>query len=150
MNNYSVDFAHGGVYKFDGNWANPVKLFSTTSDYLGITFDTSDSTFWIAKFHTGVVEHRSVTGTVLSSFALPFTGASCLALDPQDRTLWMGSQNAQGTFYQYELDGTQVRTRTYSFLKTQNTLGGEFPVPTPTPTPTPTQRLHTNAPAVGR
>ncbi len=137
VNNYSVDFAHGGVYKFDGNWASPVKLFSTTSDYLGITFDTSDNTFWIAKFHTGIVEHRSMTGTVLSSFTLPFTGASCLALDPQDRTLWMGSQNNKGTFYQYELDGTQVRTRTYAFLKTQNTLGGEFPVPTPTPTPPP-------------
>ena len=134
-NNYSVDFAHGGVYKFDSNWANPVKLFSTSSDYLGITFDTLDNTFWLAKFHTGLIEHRSMNGALLSSFNLPFTGASCLALDPQDRTLWMGSQNAKGTFYQYELDGTQVRARTYTFLKTQNTLGGEFPVPTPTPTP---------------
>jgi hypothetical protein len=138
--NYSVEFNHGGVYRFNPDWTNPVMIFSTSSDYLGITYDAANNTLWIAKFHTGLVEHRTLTGTLLSSFTVPFTGVSCLALDPVDRTLWMGSQNNQGTFYQYTQAGVQVRTRTYTNLRSQNTLGGEFPFvvgPTPTPTPTP-------------
>ncbi len=93
-----------------------------------------------------IVEHRSLTGALLSSFTVPFTGVSCLALDPADGTLWMGSQNTKGTFYQYSQAGTRLRTRTYGNLLGQNTLGGEFPPapdappppPPPTPTPTPT------------
>ena len=137
--NYSVEFNHGGVYRFNADWTNPVMLFSTTSDYVGITFDTSNGTLWIAKFHTGIVEHRTLTGSLISSFTVPFTGVSCLAMDPADRTLWMGSQMNQGTFYQYTQAGTLVRTRFYPALQSQNTLGGEFPIsaaPTPTPTPT--------------
>jgi hypothetical protein len=141
--NYAVDYNNGGVYRFDSFWENPQLLFSTAKHYLGITFDTSNNTLWISQWDNGVVEHRSLNGNLLSSFSVPFLKATCLALDPADGTLWMGSQLNLGTFSQFAQDGTPISTRAYPQLANLNTLGGEFPVssggePTPTPTPTPT------------
>jgi hypothetical protein len=128
--NYSVDFLTGDVYAFDTVWANPMLLFSTASGYLDITADSSTGTLWVASFIGTTVEHRSLGGAVLSSFTVPFTSISCLALDPADGTLWLGSQHAQGTFYQYSQAGTLLNTVHYTELETQNTLGGEFPLQT--------------------
>ena len=60
--NYSVDFNRGGVYSFNSDWTNPQLLFSTASDYLGITFDVTTNTIWIATFHSSSVEHRDLSG----------------------------------------------------------------------------------------
>ena len=49
-----------------------------------------------------------------------------IAVDPADNTLWMGSQNAQGSFYQYSKSGTALGSVFYPALASQNTLGGEF------------------------
>ncbi len=137
--NYSVDYTNGGVYKFSSSWGNPVLLFNTAAHYLGITVAFEDGggdsptgslpTFWISKWDTGVVEHRGLNGSLISSFTVPFNRISCLAWDSADGTLWMGSQSTLGTFYQYATDGTLIRTRFYSALTSQNTLGGEFRSP---------------------
>lgn len=147
--NYSVDFNNGGVYRFNSNWGTPVLLFSTPPHYLGITVASasdlhvdggSNQSLWISQWESGVVENRRFDGSLISSFSVPFTRISCLAFDPADGTLWMGSQSTLGTFYQYAQDGTPISTRVYSALTSQNTLGGEFPsdaVPAPSATPTP-------------
>jgi hypothetical protein len=146
-NNYSVDYNNGGVYKFDSDWGGPSLLFETPIHYLGITYDESNNTLWLSQWDNGVVEHRALDGTLLGSFAVPFTKISCLAIDPADGTLWMGSQITQGTFYQYTQSGIIVTTRVYPFLTKLNTLGGEFPSPIvapsprPAPGPTPTVTL---------
>jgi hypothetical protein len=141
-NNYSIDYNNGGVYKFDSDWGGPTLLFATPIHYLGITYDESNNTLWLSQWDTGVVEHRSLDGTLLGSFNVPFINVSCLALDAADGTLWMGSQTTQGTFYQYTQAGALVTTRFYPFLTKLNTLGGEFPstivAPTPRPAPGPT------------
>jgi hypothetical protein len=131
--NYTVDYDRGGVYSTKTDWSNPTLLFSTSSGYIGIAYDSTDGTLWLSQFNGNTVEHRSLTGTVLSSFVVPFTSITCLALDPADGTLWMGSQTTKGTFYQYSKAGVQLSTVIYSALASQNTLGGEFVVP-PEPT----------------
>ena len=138
--NYSVDYNNGGVYRFDTFWGYPAKIFSTSQHYLGITFDQSNNTLWISNWDTGVVEHRSINGQVLSTFPSALVKPTCLALDPADGTLWMGSQNNLGTFYQFAQDGTLKGTRIYPQLSNLNTLGGEFRVngtSTPPPPPAP-------------
>jgi hypothetical protein len=130
--NYSVDYNSGNVYSFNGDWTNPTLLFSEPIGFLGITYDATDNSLWLANFNGTIVEHRSLFGTLISSFTVPFTSITCLALDPADNTLWMGSQNTQGTFYQYSKTGSQLSTVTYPALVTQNTLGGEFQALLPT------------------
>ena len=142
--NYSIDYTNGGVYKFNSNWGSPTLLFNTAAHYLGITVAFEESgggspsgslpTFWISKWDSGVVEHRGLNGSLISSFTVPFAYLSCLAWDPADGTLWMGSRTTPGTFYQYATDGTLIRTRFYSALTSQNTLGGEFRSPAATGT----------------
>ena len=124
--NYSVDFTSGDVYSFNHDWTNPTYLFTTAPGFLGITYDATDNSLWLSDFTGNTVEHRSLFGTLISSFTVPFTSISCLALDPADNTLWMGSQTNQGTFYQYSKSGTQLSTVFYPALTSQNTLGGEF------------------------
>jgi hypothetical protein len=131
--NYTVDYDGGGVYSTKTDWSNPTLLFSVAPRYLGIAYDSTDGTLWLSQFNGNTVEHRSVNGALLSSFVVPFTSITCLALDPADGTLWMGSQSTEGTFYQYSKAGVQLSTVTYPALVGQNTLGGEFVVP-PAPT----------------
>jgi hypothetical protein len=68
----------------------------------------------------------------MSSFPVPFTSITCLALDPADNTLWVGSQNTEGSFYQYSKTGTQLSSVFYPAMAGSNTLGGEFQTFAPT------------------
>jgi len=76
--------------------------------------------------YDGTTDTTSLFGTLISSFTVPFTSITYRALDPTDNTLWMGSQNTEGMFYQYSKTGTQLSSVFYPALATQNTLGGEF------------------------
>jgi hypothetical protein len=124
--NYSVDINTGNVYSFNSTWGSPTYLFTTSPGFLGITYDATDNSLWLANHGGNTVEHRSLFGTLISSFTVPFTSITCLALDPADNTLWMGSQNTGGTFYQYSKSGTALGSVFYPALAAQNTLGGEF------------------------
>ena len=124
--NYSIDYFSGGVYRMNADWSSPTLLFNAPSCYLGITYDRATDTLWISQFCGSTVEHRSLSGAILSSFTVPFTSVTCLAIDPADATLWMGTQNDLGTFYQYSQAGALLNTATYTELIDQNTLGGEF------------------------
>jgi hypothetical protein len=126
--NYSVDFYGGGVYRFNSNWSNPVLLFPTAPGYMGITFDIATNTLWLSFYNGNMVEHRSLTGAVISSFSVAAT-PSALALDPADGTLWLTAQQPQGILFQYSQSGVPLGSVAYPELVDQNTLGGEFAVP---------------------
>lgn len=126
--NYAFDYSTGAVFRFGLDWSGGEQLFDfgASSQYLGITYDPTDDTFWISGWSSNVVTHVSKTGAVLGTFTASAFGSSltALALDHADGTLWMGSQNSRGVFAQYTKTGTLLGTRAYSF--TDNVLGGEF------------------------
>jgi len=126
--NYVVDFGNGTVVQLDTNWTNPTTLFNlpTTAQYLGITYDFSDNTLWVSGWSQGIIEHYTMNGALLGSFNTAFSSISCLALDHATGTLWMGTQNQQGTFFQYSKTGTAMGSVSIPALVSQNTLGGEF------------------------
>ena len=126
--NYGVNWGDGDVIRFDLDWSNPVTLFSlgAATSYLGITYDPTNNSLWIASWNTATIYNYTMGGVLISSFTTPAAAISCLALDPADNTLWFGSQSTQGTFYQYSKAGVQLSTETYATLVSQNTLGGEF------------------------
>ncbi len=134
--NYTIDYGTGDVLSYNRNWQGPVTLFNAATgfgNYLGITYDGTGG-LWISRWNSDVVEHRSMTGSLLSSFNTGFNSISCLAMNYSDGTLWMGTQNSQGTFFQFSTTGTNLQTVTYSNMAGANTLGGEFdvnPVPEP-------------------
>jgi hypothetical protein len=128
QNNFVVDFGTGAIFQLNTDWTNPTSLFNlgTATNYLGITYDVTDNSFWVSGWNLGVVEHYAMNGTFLGGFNTPFNFVSCLALDPVSGTLWMGSQNQQGTFFQYSKAGAAMGQVNIPELVNQNTLGGEF------------------------
>lgn len=128
LHNYAYNFGGGGVYQFGPDWSGGSLLFAFggANQYLGITHDSTDDTFWVSGWSTNNVVHLSRTGATLGSFSASFFSGSLtvLALDPADGTLWMGSQSNKGIFAQYTKSGTLLGTHNYGF--TDNTLGGEF------------------------
>lgn len=132
--NYFMDFGTGTVYQTGLDWSSPTPLFTVGGgSYLGITYDFSDDTLWVSGWSQGIVEHRTLGGALLGSFATPFNSISCLALDDASGTLWMGTQTQQGTFFQYSKAGASMGSVFIEDLVTQNTLGGEFRAVVPEP-----------------
>ncbi len=126
-NFYLVDYFENGVYRFDGTWSAPTHLFDVGNSSIGITYDSSNNSLWVAGWAGPVtVTDYSMTGEVLSSFTVLLPFVTCLALDPADDTLWMGSQATMGTFHQYSKAGVSLGSETYDALRFQNTIGGEF------------------------
>jgi len=123
---YYYLFSHGSqtIYRFEKDWKNPQTLFSFTGlSRLGITYDPTDNTLWISGWGTGLVEHYTMSGVLLGSFATD-TYTSALALDHADGTLWL-SVDATSTFRQYTKSGTLLSTVTFSGI-TGGIYGGEF------------------------
>ncbi len=128
--NYSVGFTDGLVYQMNLDWSKPVVLFDTHAGAgdLGITYDSANNSIWVSSFVSNSVTDYTLSGTVLSSFTGPNVELTSLAYDPSDGTLWMGSQNQEGTFWQYSTSGVQLQSQFYAALAGQNTLGGEFSI----------------------
>ncbi|HOX36661.1 MAG TPA: PEP-CTERM sorting domain-containing protein [Candidatus Brocadiia bacterium] len=129
--NYTVQYLTGDVYRTDLDWQNPVLLFNIgDGSELGITYDGTNNSLWVSDFDTDTVRNFTMGGGLISSFSAGIVSLTCLALDPADGTLWMGSQLTEGTFYQYSKAGVLLDTVTYGPLAGVNTLGGEM-VPEP-------------------
>ena len=141
--NYSVDYFTGNVWRTDRNWANAQLLFGTgNASRLGITWDSFNNSLWISDWTGTNVTDWTLGGTQLSQFNTSRSSLTSLAMDYADRTLWFGSQNTQGTFYQYSTAGTLLATKNYAgAMNSQNTLGGEFNVLAPTSVPEPASLL---------
>ncbi len=127
--NYSVDWDTGDVWQFDRNWANGSVLFTLpggSGGYLGITYDPSNNSLWVSGWNSGVIENRAMNGTILSSFATTFSDITCLGMEYSTGTLWMGTQTAEGNFYNYSTNGGFLGSVSYNDMTAVNTLGGEF------------------------
>ena len=74
--------------------------------------NAADGSFWLSQYgFSDLVEHRSSTGTLLSSFNSGINGSQGLALDPIDGTLWM----SQGfTLYQFSQAGVPLQNISFS------------------------------------
>ncbi len=140
--NYSVDFNTGNVWRMDRNWANAQLLFATGNAYrLGITWDSFNNSLWVSDWTGTNVTDWSLSGTQLSQFNTSRSSLTSLAMDYADHTLWFGSSDTEGTFYQYSTAGTLLATTSYAGMNRQNTLGGEFDVPARTTVPEPASLL---------
>lgn len=125
---YFVDYSLGTVYRTDLDFSNPVALFGNLGGgaFLGITYDASNNSLWLSGWSSNVVRNYSLAGTLLSSFTGPTSSLTSLALDPATGTLWMGSQQQQGNFWEYSRTGALLQSINLPSLANQNTLGGEF------------------------
>ena len=126
-NNYGVDWGVGGVYSTARDWSGATLMFTPTmsSQYLGITYDTSDDGLWISSWGTGSIEHYTKSGTLISAFNSGLFNVTCLAYDPADGTLWMQEWGDFGHYQQFDRFGTKLSDVFYA-MAGQNTLGGEF------------------------
>lgn len=126
---YAWDFNQNRVLRFDLNWNNPTPLFSidgSGGDFLGITYDEVNNSLWISGWNKSEIRDYSMTGQLLSSFAVPHDHNAALALDPATQTLWLADWNALGNFEQYSKTGVQISSQFYPALGGWTVLGGEF------------------------
>jgi hypothetical protein len=125
--NFSVDYLTGNVWSMDRDWANASLLFSTGfSGELGITWDASTNTLWTLNYYDGAVHNWTLGGSFLGGFNTGLSFAGSLAMDYADGSLWLTSQTAFGTLYQYSTSGTF--TGLSEGIAGYNYLGGEFDV----------------------
>jgi len=123
---YAVDFFSGDVYRFKKTWKKPKKMFSVggPGDYLAMTYDPSNDSFWVARWDSNRVENFDRDGNFLSRFTVGHDLITCLALEHDRGILWIGNEEDRGVFEGYDRDGNLVATVDYGF--DFNTLGGEF------------------------
>lgn len=130
INNFTVDYSGGGVYKTGLDWTSPVLLFAITApNNLSITYQAANNSLWISSWGTNTITDYSMSGAILSSFTVPVVEVAGLALDPADGTLWFGTQSdfsSARTLYQYSTAGTFLSSAVYAGLTGDNFLGGEF------------------------
>ncbi|MBU6387386.1 MAG: PEP-CTERM sorting domain-containing protein [Planctomycetes bacterium] len=128
--NYAVSWASGTVYRFTTDWETPTYLFSANlggSTPGGITYDSSDNTFWFSEDRGGYVWNYSKDGMLLSSFNTGLSIDWNLALNPEDKTLWFGS--AFGTsLYQFSKTGTMLGSYSPTGYDAASFYSGEFSV----------------------
>ncbi len=135
---YMVDYENGDVVRTNLDFTGATVLFGGLGGnaFLGSTYDPTNNSLWISGWTNNQVRNYTLDGTLLSSFnAVATNRLTSLALDYATDTLWMGTQNAFGQFYEYSKTGTLLQTVDIGGLSEQNTLGGEFAftaVPEPT------------------
>ena len=135
--NYSVDFGAGGVYRHELDWSDPTLLFTAGGTRIGITYDPSNKSFWVAEWDEqeaeSTIENFSPDGTLLGAFTVPVEAVMALAMDYADGTLWFGTQSDLDApvriLYQYSRTGLLLNTSAYNGLTNLNYLGGEFAFP---------------------
>lgn len=139
--NYAWGVTSGIAYQFNLDWTNPVALFTlgnASGGRLGITYDASNNSLWIAGFDGTVgtlISDYSLTGTLLSSFDIGHGFSGALALDPADGTLWLSNLISGGTLTleQYARSASGSFGATQTILSSQTytgisdgAFGGEF------------------------
>src|ERR1035438_6875480 len=129
--NYLVDWDFGTVYQTARDYTNPTALFGTGRGYeLGITYDASNQSLWIANWLNNTVSDYSLRGGLLSSFSTGHIYNDALALDPADDTLWLVN-GGTGNLEQYSTAGALLSVGPYI----GTALGGEFNLAPTTPEP---------------
>jgi hypothetical protein len=129
-NLYYLTYNSGGenVYEADSNWQNSTFLFQAgpyTYRDTGITYDPLNNSLWVTPSY-GVMDDFSLTGTLLSSFAIS-TFATALAFDPTDGTLWFTDPAYGGTLLQYSTAGVNLQDIAINTISgVEPGAGGDF------------------------
>jgi hypothetical protein len=123
--NYAVNYNDGVVYRFNSDWTTAVALFDagTNTNFVGITYDSTNNSLWISGWGDTMVHNYTMDGTLLSSFSTGHITNGALALDSADGTLWLRNFQTTGQFEQYSKTGTLLSTQDFALA---NTFGGEF------------------------
>lgn len=131
--NYLISWDTGDVIQTDPDYSNPVTLFNSggPGNYLGITYDPTNNSLWLAQFGGGTVENRTLGGGFISAFNTGISLQAALALDHADGSLWLVEWTQNGDFRQYDKSGNPLDTEHYDALIGVNPLGGEFALPEP-------------------
>ena len=128
--NYTADYCGGGIYATDRTWQNATQLFSLGANPLGITYDATNNSLWIAHFGgNGDITNYSLGGSVLGSFNTGIALIASLAFDGADNSLWFYDRSTLGgsnTFYQYSRSGALLSVTNHPETGYNNFLGGEF------------------------
>lgn len=126
-NVYTVDWISGQVRSWDANYANGTALFQANGGDIGITFD--GTYLWTSNWNQDLLSKWTLSGSLAASYQTGFGGASALAYDSIDGTLWMAS-NQGYTALQFDPSTNQV-LQTYHMPA--SVLGGEMPFAVPAP-----------------
>jgi hypothetical protein len=130
--NYAVDWDGGtGVYQYDRNWANPVKLFDLGggTGASGLTYDLVNGTLWVNREYDGSpIEQYDLSGNLISSFT-PDPARGGLAYEPSTDTIWR-VRNGYGICDQFDKSGNLLQSFSVPELS-GNYWGAEFQVPEP-------------------
>lgn len=118
--NYTVAYSNGQVIRTDRDFENASVLFTTARSSLGITYDETNDSLWIANFGGTSIRNYSMNGSLLGSFATSQGVNGGLALDHADQTLWF--VDTAGNIEQYSKTGTYLQTG----VNVGYVLGGEF------------------------
>ncbi len=103
VHNYLVNES-GDVFSTNSTFQLPTLLFLTNQTTRGIAYDPSNKSLWMNV--NGAMVDYSLTGDILSSFALSGLDGSAIAYDQEDLTLWVATARATSTeMQQYTRDG---------------------------------------------
>ena len=120
--NYTVSYSDGNVYRMGRDFSHPQALFNVGLYRLGITYDASNQSLWIADWSGSMVTNYSLAGQVQSSFSTGHNSNGALALDPADQTLWLVDNSNGSRLQQWSKSGTLLSTG----IVVGYSLGGEF------------------------
>lgn len=127
--NWLVSFNDDGVWQFDRNWANPIRIFGLPTKPTGITYDLVSGHLWIARDTASVIEEYTLGGTLVSSFGYGSGRLGSLAYEPATDTLW-GNVNGSDEIRQFSKAGVLLESVNIPGLAGNN-WGGEFSIPEP-------------------
>ena len=128
------------VVQTDLDWQNPAVLFSVQSsanqccEFLGITYDPTNSSLWISGWVSTDIRDYSLGGTLLSSFSTGHGSNGALAYDAADNSLWI-SDGESSFLEQYSTSGTLLQGGTPTGLPNGDYLAGEFALKASVPEP---------------
>lgn len=134
--NYLVDWDGDEVYMTNADYSAPTLMYRLpANDWLGITYDPTNNSLWLAAHSGGDVINVDMAGNILSAFNTGLRNQAALALDHADGSLWLVKWTQNGDFYQFDKSGNLLSTVHYDGLVDVNPLGGEFAIPGPAALP---------------
>lgn len=134
--NYLVSWGGNEVYVTNADYSAPSVMYSLpANDWLGITYDPTNNSLWLAAHSGGDVINVDMGGNILSAFNTGLGNQAALALDHADGSLWLVEWTQNGDFYQFDKSGNLLSTAHYAGLVGVNPLGGEFAIPGPAALP---------------
>lgn len=129
-NNYTFQYAGGGmVYSYDRTWQNPQPVVSIGQEqFFGISYDSSNGSFWGATISGGTVRNVDTNGNILHQWSIPTTDHTLLAYDPGTDTVWSMSRSDGNNLRQWDKNGNQKQLIQVSGWSQSNILAMEFAI----------------------